>query len=398
MKIIKKIISFALSVSMVASIFTINVSALTYVDGSNVTVINDGYYEIMSAECGKLLDIKDECTENGAVLQIWDKYPGNNNQIIKISSVGNCKIILQPNHVEGKGKVIEVRNSNMEDHGEVGMWDYVEKPCQQWYLYRNDDGTYSFQNVNSGLFLNVEGNCTENGTRVIQYHDDGTTAMKFSLFRLDDTDITTATWKMNEDNVGYMPYQNYRRYTNATQYSGFKSGKNMYLPAYDREYLYQINYIDYYTLLNTIGDAAKKETLERMFLTFSGEKITDIGTDLIIEYAQKKGLGYLADLALKKGGYLIEFLYMVYTNSSNNEWNRFVDNAMAAMRINSANSYYNKCGIKVVTYQRIFLDTNSSNSSGWIIKEEFSYSYYLWDELNIDREISTSGSWTYRFR
>lgn len=403
MKIIKKLISFALSISMAGSLFATNTSALTYVDGSNVTVVNDGCYKIQHVESGKLLDIRDESKENGAVLQIWEEYLGNNNQIVKITSVGNCKVILQPNHVEGK-KVIEVRNSNMDDHGEVGMWDYVDIPCQQWYIYRNDDGTYSFQNVNSGLFLNVEGNCTENGTRVIQYHDDGSSAMRFNLYRLDDTDITTAKFMANDNNVSYSAYPITTNTKNFSHYSGYVDG-NLYLPTTNRKYLYSIQYLDFYTLLHTIGDAAKKATIEEMFKDFSRQKATEIGTDMIVDYAKKKGLGFILDLVLKKGGYVLELMYNIYISSSNQEWNNFVDHAVAAMEINSKNSYFGKCGLKVTTYNTVYMASGygplNNGTTAWgsynIIKDKFSFSYSRWDEMGINRDMS-NGTWTYHFK
>ena len=402
MKIIQKFISFALSISMAGSLLATNVSALTYVDGSNITVVNDGYYKIQHVESGKLLDIRDENRENGAVLQIWEEYPGNNNQIYKITSVGNYKIILQPNHVEGK--IVETRNSRTEDHAEVGMWDYVGIPCQEWYLYRNDDGTYSFKNSNSGLYLNVEGNNTSNGTRVIQYHDDGTTAMRFNLFRLDDTDIITAKYRSNDNNVEYSSYPITTNTKNFSHYSGYIDGK-LYLPTTSKKYLYSIQYLDYYTLLHTIGDAAKKETIEEMFKQFSRQKATDIGTDMIVDYAQKKGLGFILDLVLKKGGYVIELMYNIYISSSNKEWNDFVDHAVAAMEINSENRYFGKCGLKVTTYNTVYMASGygplNNGSTAWgtynIIKDRFSFSYSTWDEMGINRNMS-EGRWTYHFK
>lgn len=403
MRVFKKIIMLVLSVSITLSICVPNISAMTYVDGNNVTVVNNGYYRIQHVESGKFLDIRDKNMENGAVLQIWEEYAHNNNQIFQLIGVGDSKIVIKPNH--SSGKVVEVRNSSMDDRAEVAQWDYVGIATQQWLLYQNEDNTYSFKNANSGLFLNIEGNNCDNGTRVIQYHDDGTTAMKFKLYRLDDTDITMATWRMDESSVVYTPYKITTYTKNFTHYDGYMENGNLYLPTTGKKYLYSIEYIDYYTLLHTIGDSAKLDTLETMFKKFSRDKLIEISGDKIIEYANKKGLGYLSDIVINKGSYVIELLYMIYTDKSNKEWNVFVDNAIKAMEQNCDNPIFNKCGLKVTTYNTIYMGTgygllsNGTTAYGSynIISDKFSYSYSVWDEMSINRNVNYSGNWSYKF-
>lgn len=166
----------------VTSLYDIDNSEYNTIAGSFINDISDiidgNNYRIKHIESEKYLDVKDESMENGTIIQIWEYYPEHNHQVFKFEYIGNRKYLLRAVH---SGKVIEVRNDGLNDRDPVAQWEYAELPCQQWYIEQNVDGTFSFKNVNSGLYLNVEGNYTENGSRLIQYHDDNTTANKFYI-------------------------------------------------------------------------------------------------------------------------------------------------------------------------------------------------------------------------
>lgn len=163
-----------------------------------VATIDDGYYRIKHVESGKYADVKDVSTENGAILQLWEYAKGNQNQIFFIMGTGDGKYVISPNH---SYKVLEVRDSRTDDRAPVAQWDYANISCQQWDIRLNSDETYSFVNANSGKFLNVEGNCTKNGTPFIQYYDDGTTAEKFELIKMGYSDMDGKMTRLNVVNA-----------------------------------------------------------------------------------------------------------------------------------------------------------------------------------------------------
>lgn len=164
-----------------------------------VSTIDDGYYRIKHVESGKYADVKDVSTENGAILQLWEYAKENQNQIFYLMKTGDGKYVISPNH---SYKVIEVCDSRTDDKAPVAQWDYANISCQQWNIQLNSDGTYSFVNSNSGKFLNVEGNRTENGTPFIQYYDDGTTAEKFELIKMGYSDMSGRMTRFNVINAG----------------------------------------------------------------------------------------------------------------------------------------------------------------------------------------------------
>lgn len=134
---------------------------------------------IRYAANGRYVDIPAEgITQNGTQLQLWDSAPNNMNQYYQLINTGNGWQIVSAK----SGKVVEVRNSSHADYAQVAQWDKHTLACSRWDIIRNNDGTVSFRNRESGLYLNVYGGGNAgNGTKLIQYHNDGTVAMKFYI-------------------------------------------------------------------------------------------------------------------------------------------------------------------------------------------------------------------------
>ncbi|GEM_PF-4054382 len=143
-------------------------------------LVSGNKYQIVHVGSNKCLTVKNK--SNGAPLQIYDE--NHYDQIFELKSIGNNQWVIINSNTK---KCIEVRNSAMEDRGEVGQWEFDDINCQKWFIEKNNDGTFLLKNANSNLFLNVEGNVLSNGVRCIQYHFDNTDAEKFKFIPADES-------------------------------------------------------------------------------------------------------------------------------------------------------------------------------------------------------------------
>lgn len=147
--------------------------------GTTTNPVSGSFARIRYSVNNRYLDVPAESvSNNGTQLQIWDYAPGNQNQIFQLTNTGKgwCITSLQ------SGKIIEVRNSSHDDCAQVAQWDKHDLACARWDIVKNSDGTVSFRNRESGKYLNVcGGGNAGNGTKMIQYHDDKSYAMRFLI-------------------------------------------------------------------------------------------------------------------------------------------------------------------------------------------------------------------------
>lgn len=147
--------------------------------GTTTAPTNGSFVRIRYVVNGRYLDVPAEgISYNGTQLQLWDYAPGNQNQIFYLTDTGKGWRITSLQ----SGKVIEVRNSSHDDCAQVAQWDKHDLACARWDIVKNSDGSVSFRNCESGKYLNVcGGGNAGNGTKMIQYHDDKSSAMRFYI-------------------------------------------------------------------------------------------------------------------------------------------------------------------------------------------------------------------------
>ncbi len=97
------------------------------------------------------------------------------------------------------GKLLEVANANTSDGANVRQFADTGHPCQEWVVSDNGDGTYTFENANSGKFLEVANAETVNGANVRQYADTGHPTQDWVV--LDNGDGTVALENANSGKV-----------------------------------------------------------------------------------------------------------------------------------------------------------------------------------------------------
>ena len=375
MKKFKRLLAMFLVVCTLVGVCSINVSAATKVSSPS----NGNYYLIQHVGSGKYWDITDESTANGARLQIWSRYKEHQNQVFYLQKVGNYWKIIAHN----SGKVIEVRNSSKSNNAEVAQWDYANISCQLWSIIKNKDGTVSFKNKNSGKYIDVSGNGTADGTKMVQYQSNGTTAQKFRLYRLDSKDILNATWTRNlkTSNISWTKINWKSPVANYTNYS--KAG---YYPTPNKSYLKKVEYID----ADTVHDMLVKKGLNKSRM--------DQIKDIIYGEAKEEAAAAL----LKKMGYDIPgvgialgVLETLASSESRSDWNNF------------ANTTRSGKGIKKTTYVKFVLHSYygplNNGTTAWgtcyYVEEVYTYSYSVWNgNGGVNAPSGYSGSWDKTFK
>lgn len=152
----------------------ITASAATLYECQDITITN---------WTGKAITVSG--SDNGAKCYLSTFKNSSNQQFQLVWDRGtNCWLIKH----KSSGKLLEVRDFNTDDCGEVGLWEDASQMTARWKLHEKSDGTFSLENAYSGKYMNVYGNSSNNNTPIIQYRDDGTSAMYFDL----NTDAASA--------------------------------------------------------------------------------------------------------------------------------------------------------------------------------------------------------------
>lgn len=167
--------------------------------GTTTNPVSGSFVRIRYSVNNRYLDVPAEgISDNGTQLQIWDYAPGNQNQIFQLTDTGKGWYITSLQ----SGKIIEVRDSSHDDCAQVAQWDKHSLACARWDIVKNSDGTVSFRNRESGKYLNVYGGGNAgNGTKMIQYHDDNTYAMRFLIEPVTISGYTTTAGTISSSKI-----------------------------------------------------------------------------------------------------------------------------------------------------------------------------------------------------
>ena len=167
--------------------------------GTTTNPVSGSFVRIRYSVNGRYVDVPAEgISNNGTQLQLWDYAPGNANQVYQLIDTGNGWLIVSLQ----SGKVIEVRNSSHDDCAQVAQWSKHNLACARWDIVKNNDGSVSFRNRESGKYLNVcGGGNAGNGTKMIQYHDDKSAAMRFFIEPVTVNGYTTVSGTIDPSKI-----------------------------------------------------------------------------------------------------------------------------------------------------------------------------------------------------
>lgn len=165
--------------SLVAEYFTeLSTYSFLYTSNDYVgTILSEGAYRIAARHSGKLLDVSENSSADGANIIQWENN-GNDNQIWRIW-------ILDENYykIESKssGKVMDVYNASTDDGANIVQWEYSGGDHQKWTITETDPGYYNFASKLSGKVIDIDGASTANGANVWQWTLNGGNNQQFQL-------------------------------------------------------------------------------------------------------------------------------------------------------------------------------------------------------------------------
>lgn len=200
----------------------LDVTAASTADGTNVQVYtgngtkaqkfkfnkikmidNSNYQIVMRQNNNKALDISGGSYDDNANLQIWDKV-NVSQQIFNIRAIDNTYYKIIAKHSK---KVLTV-NSN---HNVVQATD-KNADNQKWSFESLGNGYYRIKSKANGLYLDVAGNGTANGTNVQAYKGNGSVAQQFKLNKINEKsgiDVSFYQNSINWMNVSRTAYSDF---------------------------------------------------------------------------------------------------------------------------------------------------------------------------------------------
>ncbi|MEV4502610.1 RICIN domain-containing protein [Streptomyces klenkii] len=154
------------------------------VDAPAERVLAPGVYTVTNVGSGKVLDVADSSTANGANIHQWESN-GTDTQKWRI---GPAKVFrtewYQPDTSEysltsvASGKLLDVSGANAQ------QWEITYRTNQHWCLSPLGDGVFIISSLISGKVLDVADGSTANGANIQQWEHNGTDAQKWRFTAL----------------------------------------------------------------------------------------------------------------------------------------------------------------------------------------------------------------------
>ena len=126
---------------------------------------SDGHVEFISALSGKALDVPGASVSNGKRLQVYNaNHSRAQKWVFNLATVDLSGTYLVKTTVNETG-VLDVAGGSKAASAATQVWSSNRTLAQKWLVERQDDGFYTLQNANSGLYL------TEVASKGIEYRD-----------------------------------------------------------------------------------------------------------------------------------------------------------------------------------------------------------------------------------
>lgn len=150
----------------------------------------DGYYYIASCvgDGGTyVLDVAGKKTDNGTNLDIYQYNGGINQQFMLTENTdGSFRILTR---ITGEGSAVEVSGADKTSGANIQQWETNGVSCQDWILEPvTDPGTamntsviYTFENMNSGLVMDIVNGKMASGSNVQQWESNKLDCQKWTL-------------------------------------------------------------------------------------------------------------------------------------------------------------------------------------------------------------------------
>lgn len=148
--------------------------------GSSPALENGAVYTIASKVSGKVLDVTDVSTADGAKIQQWTNYSASN-QRFRLESTGDGYYKLTAIH---SGKVLDVPSASTAAGVQLQQWTDNGTDAQRWRIVDAGGGYFKLISKASGLVMDVSGASTADGAAVQQWTDNGTDAQKWMFTKV----------------------------------------------------------------------------------------------------------------------------------------------------------------------------------------------------------------------
>ncbi len=129
--------------------------------------IADGVYRIEATHSGKVADVNQSSTSDGATVHQWEWLGGDNQRWIATNVRDNVYTFENVN----SGKFLDVDEISMANGADVHQWTGTGAANQEWYVEETANGEYRLEAVHSGKVLDVAGGLTSDGANVHQWID-----------------------------------------------------------------------------------------------------------------------------------------------------------------------------------------------------------------------------------
>ena len=138
--------------------------------------IPDGMYKMKSAkDTGKVLDIADVSTNNGANVQIWGDS-NTKNQKFHVTYLGDGYYSIKSVHAK---KSLDVAGAGKTNGTNVQQYEYNGSDAQQWEIKAVGNNQYEILSKCNDLCLDISCGSTNDGANIQMYEENGSVAQKF---------------------------------------------------------------------------------------------------------------------------------------------------------------------------------------------------------------------------
>ncbi|MFB9680960.1 rhamnogalacturonan lyase family protein [Streptosporangium vulgare] len=162
---------------------------------SAATIDTSAWYVLVNRNSGKVVDVLDRATADGAPIAQWARNDGAWQQWQFVDSGGGY-YRLRSRH---SGKVVDIYNHSTADGAQVVQYTDLNGGNQQFRVVDTDNGHVKLINRTSGKALEVWERSTADGARVSQYTDLNGTNQQWQLVKLGGTDPVPGDAKQMED-------------------------------------------------------------------------------------------------------------------------------------------------------------------------------------------------------
>ena len=137
---------------------------------------------------GSAIDLKNQNTANKTNVHIWTQHGGVSQQFYLIKNADGT-FSIQSAMTYGTSNLAYLHTVDQYSRNGTNVHCYANStnPNSHWVVQANSDGSYSFRNANSDLYLDVTGKKSANGTNIETYAWNGGTAQKFNLVPVVET-------------------------------------------------------------------------------------------------------------------------------------------------------------------------------------------------------------------